>query len=220
MNTEKIFQPKRLATISLVLTCVTMIFNVYNVIINGSHAHLDSIANLLNAIRTALPSIFLIIYLAIILFVKRKDMNKVNFLFFVQLVVIGIISLVGNIGINVTNFKNLSTLAYDSEFKSIITTTTYLAVIISILVLISSVCSSITSYGIAKRKKIPYKQIMIVSLCVIAMSIILNLYMLVTYKNMLNFLNSILSCISGCSFTLFMYQYGISISERSKKNER
>lgn len=220
MNTEKIFQPKRLATISLVLTCVTMIFNVCNVIITGNRAHLDITANLLNAIRTALPSIFLIIYLAIILFVKRKDMNKINFLFFVQLVVIGIISLVGNI-VNITTiFKTLNTLASDSELRNIITTTAYLAVITSILSLISSICSSITSYGIAKRKKIPYKQIMVVSLCVIAMSIILNLYIFVSYKNMLNFLNSILSCISGCSFTLFMYQYGISISERSKKNER
>lgn len=236
---KKIFQPKVLAIITMILSSISMCFNIYSSNISDSQKTLSIFV----IVWKCLPTIFLISYLAVIVFVKRKNMKVINYLFLTQLLFFTGLSVIGNIyntirqfGITMDSIKNIenaissgTNIGYSaigsielSTYKSTILFINVFGIISLLLVTINSLCQITTTYGIALKKKLPYKKIMIVAITTIIILVLATLSLLfVPYSsyNLLNAFMSIISTIGGLSFILFMYQYGNSINERSKNDE-
>lgn len=185
---KKIFQPKELAIITIVLCIIYIVVNLINDIF------ISGIWSLLNALfRNILDgSIYFIIYLLIILFAQKKDIRKLNLIFIIQ--------------IGISFF-----MSFISELSSLFQE---LALLLLLVMMI----------GIYLHKKIPYKIIMIISLFVLCIEIIGNIKLFVVGNSwslygyglyMLGIIiRSMLYNMALCSLTMFMYQYGKSISER------
>lgn len=236
---KKIFQPKVLAIITMVLSFIGMCFNIYTFNISNSQKALSIFVIVWNC----LPTIFLISYLAVIVFVKRKNMKVINYLFLIQLLFFTSLSIIGNIYNNIKQFsstidsiKNIentisngTNIAYStlgtielSTYKYTIIFVNVFSIIFLLLFIINSLCEIMTTYGITLKKKLPYKKIMVISIITNIISILITLSLLfVPYSgySLLNAFMTIISTIGGLSFILFMYQYGNSINERNRKNE-
>ncbi len=233
---KKMFQPKVLAIITMVLSFIGMCFNIY---VSSS----QKTVSIFVIIWNCLPTIFLISYLAIIVFVKRKNMKVINYLFLIQLLFFTSLSIVGNIYNNIKQFnttiesiKNIENIISSgtnitdstlgtielSTYKHTIIFVNVFSIIYLLLFIINSLCKIMTTYGITLKKKLPYKNIMVISIITTIISVLITLSLLfVPYSSysLLNAFMTIISTIGGLSFILFMYQYGNSINERNRKNE-
>lgn len=236
---KKIFQPKVLAIITMILCFISMCFSIYNSNIIDNQKALSIFAILWRC----LPTIFLISYLVVIVFVKRKNMKIINYVFLIQLVFFTGLSIIGNtyniirqVSITSDSIKNIenainsgTNIVYStngsmelSTYKHTMLFMNVFSIVSLLLSTIHSLCMITTTYGIAFKKKLPYKKIMIISIIATIVLLLVTLSLLIIPNigyNLLNAFVSVISTIGGLSYILFMYQYGNSINERSKKDE-
>lgn len=204
---KKIFQPKVLAIITIVSMAINVFISIVNnTIIGGGWAFvINLLGNIING------HTYIIIYLLIILFAKTKNIRKLNLVMIVQLSIALIFVILGNsIRANVV-----------FELNNILNIVPY-----GILL--------IMAIGIHFRKETFYKPLMILSIIVLMIQLLFvgRLFIIGTFAsptilyvgnnmfyNIISLLIKTIGNIGLCSFIIFMYQYGKSISQRSGKNE-
>lgn len=190
MNIKNIFKPKVLATITIVSIIMYLGISIYL-----QHILFPIIQGILYGY------VYIIVYLSVILFAKKKNIKVLNIILLINLIM--------------ALFMYFFT---DTIVKINIFLLYYLLI-------------AIIALGILLKKKIPYKPIMISSIGILITCFLLTIYELsfgkwfYTGNDTLNvyliiyYLAEIFKSVGLCSFTIFMYQYGKSISERSNYNE-
>lgn len=228
----KFLKPKVLAIIAIVAWTSCLFTNICTNIFadilfsGGRNSILPTILSIL--IQTLIFSAYTIIYLSIIVFVKNKNVKVLNIILLIQF----IINIILNFIITLSQIIPLLKIhSMSIPYMSVIQLT--LSIIIRILSLISPILMLIIVLGIILKKKFPYKVIMIISISLLFTNLILSLsnnfisilslirgevFLRYLPINILSIIASIFSVVYSCSFTLFMYQYGKSISERSRQN--
>ena len=193
---KKVIQPKILAMITIISFVIGSIFSCWGV-------------NIFTTISRGifLGYFYIMIYLLIILFVKNKNIRKLNLVMIIQLIIALIFGL------------------FVIGKSPILNAILYAILLIMII-------------GIYLHKKLPYKILMIISLCVLCIEIItigrlfivgsfgtLGIQKIIYIKgsNIVYsvgiLIEKIICSIGLCSLTVFMYQYGKSINQRCDKNE-
>lgn len=203
--------------ITLVLTSISLFFNISNSI--SIIKSIKDIAYLSDIILGLLYQISLIIYLLFIMLSKDKNLNKINLIFLVVLVICSIFTFMPKIISTIRGVFDTFWLLFH-DFKSSIII--FIQLVNTFLSFVLRLCLIITSYGIVKKKKMPYKSIMIVSLVFNLIIFVTNIVLLFVYKKyyitlqLENLLHLLLSILQPCCFTIFMYLYAININEIDK----
>lgn len=223
---KKIIQPKVLSIITIISTIIGFVLSIIsNIIFQNGLSGLDIIGIIVSSLFDLLiyGGLYTIIYLLIILKKKEKNMKILNIILFVNLVIATIIYIVRQI--NYINDIYSISLSITSGAKFQI----WYGLISNVLFRILEI---IIIYGILKKKKMPYKIFMIILIVLSFANIkpfITSVYSYLKYSTyityspilliLFNLLAMIIGIINSISFILFIYLYGKSINERSRKNE-
>lgn len=202
---KKMFQPKVLAIITIVSMIISACISIVNsTIIGGGSGFVGTlIGNILNGY------VYIIIYLLIILLTKKKNIRRLNLIMIVQLSIALILVVFSNIVANVFELNH-------------------------ILNIVPYAILLIMAIGVHFHKETLYKPLMILSIIVLTIQFLFvgRLFIVGTFAsptilyvgnkifyNIISLFVHTIGNIGLCSFTIFMYQYGNSISQRSNKNE-
>lgn len=214
---KKILEPKVLATTTIITTIIGFILSIIlNVFNTPLYLRVGQIIGDIGSFVFG-GSLYIIIYLLIILRKKQKNIKLLNTILFINFIIATLFYLarqilyikdIYNVATTITNFDNMFIF---KMFFSLISNTLFL------------VLETLMVYGILRKKNLLYKVFTIVLVALTFISLIPTIISIFSNGNILlgsfNLLSTIIGIIKSCSFVLFIYLYGKSISERSKNNE-
>ena len=212
---KKLLNPKILAITTIVTAILNLILSITLRTTNiPSYFHFNQIISIIISFVLS-GNLYITIYLFIILLKKQKNMKLLNIILFINLIVATVFYVISEI-IRVKNISSIITISSESIFIFKI----FFNLLFNIIFL---VLETIMVYGIFAKKNLPYKVFTIILLSLNAIWFLLSVISIVSsgmlLLNLVYLLSSIIVIIQSCSFVLFVYLYGKSISERSKNNE-
>ena len=212
---KKLLNPKILAITTIVTAILNLILSITLRTTNiPSYFHFNQIINIIISFVLS-GNLYITIYLFIILLKKQKNMKLLNIILFINLIVATVFYVISEI-IRVKNISSIITISSESIFI-------FKIFLNSLSNIIFLVLETIMAYGIFAKKNLPYKVFTIILLSLNAIWFLLSVISIVSsgmlLLNLVYLLSSIIVIIQSCSFVLFVYLYGKSISERSKNNE-
>ena len=212
---KKLLNPKILAITTIVTAILNLILSITLRTTNiPSYFHFNQIISIIISFVLS-GNLYITIYLFIILLKKQKNMKLLNIILFINLIVATVFYVISEI-IRVKNISSIITISSESIFI-------FKIFLNSLSNIIFLVLETIMVYGIFAKKNLPYKVFTIILLSLNAIWFLLSVISIVSsgmlLLNLVYLLSSIIVIIQSCSFVLFVYLYGKSISERSKNNE-
>lgn len=214
---KKILNPKILAITTIITTIIGFILSIISsAITNPLFSYVSLILGDIGSFVFG-GSLYIIIYLLIILRKKQKNIKLLNTILFINFIIATLFYLarqilyikdIYSVATTITNFDNMFIF---KMFFSLISNTLFL------------VLETLMVYGILRKKNLPYKVFTIVLVALTFIGLMPTIISIFSNGNLLlssfNLLSNIIGIIKSCSFVLFIYLYGKSISERSKNNE-
>jgi len=220
---KEILNPRVLAITNIITAIIEVIASII-LIVNNNPLNSRIILIIGNILGFVLSGrIYIIVYLIIILKKKQKNIKLLNIILFINFI-IAILNCLATKIIYIINIYNFGTI------RSIINIDTFIYFILDTLFLI---LETLMVYGILTKKNLPYKRFTIILIALIFIDAMFGIISIIDvmsginssffYSKLLssffNFLSIILVKINSCSFILFMYLYGKSISEKNKNDE-
>lgn len=208
---KKILEPKVLAITTIITTIISFILSIISsATTNPLYSYISLILGDIGSFVLG-GSLYIIIYLLIILSKKPKNIKLLNTILFINLIIATIFYLIRQI-LNITDIYRVATIM---NIDNIFIFKKFFSLISNILFL---VLETLMVYGILRKKILPYK---VFTIILVALTFISLIPTIISNGNTLlssfNLLYIIIGIIKSCSFVLFIYLYGKSISERSTK---
>lgn len=214
---KKILTPKTLAITTIITTIIVFILSIISSAFNNPlYLRAGQIMGNIGGFVFG-GSLYIIIYLLIILRKKQKNIKLLNTILFINFIIATLFYLarqiiyikdIYSVATTITNFDNMFIF---KMFFSLISNTLFLVI------------ETLMVYGILRKKNLPYKTFMVILVALTFGGFIFTIIYSLLYSdislNWFNLLSNIIGIIKSCSFVLFIYLYGKSISERSKNNE-
>lgn len=212
---KKSFNPKILAITTIISTVIGVTLSIILSVINMPlYLRVSQIIGVIGNFILG-GGLYIIIYLFIILRKKQKNIKLLNTILFINFIIATLFYLIRQI-LYIKNIYNIATII---DIDSIVIFRMFFDLISNTIFLI---LETLIVYGILTKKKLPYKVFTIILVTLIFAGFIPTVISIFLYNslvlNLFNLLSFIVATIKSCSFVIFIYLYGKSISERSINN--